>query len=343
MHSLPTINAALYSSAGFRPARELTIGLLGGGCTVLLSLGIDLWVPGVSPLALVCPLILLGTLYGHCCAGLIAGAISLLWGWWQVAPSAGTSAFDRPTGPALVAIHAGLALITLIFALAFKRAIHAALEERDREIERGAMLMRELEHRTKNNFALVVSLLQAQKRREGNPRIARALDLARARIHSFARAYANLAESQGEGASVGMKAYLAEVVSHFADGGFPDNVTVSVEACDCLLPREEAVGVGLFVNEALTNCAKHAFPGNRPGRVQVRLKGDARAGWELTVEDDGVGFDPASDASADGGTGSRLMEAFAHQAHASVTLESSSAGTRLRLASLSPPGGNGER
>jgi len=320
------------SSPWFRLLPELAFGVLGGACAILLEQLFDIWAPEVSAFALIYPLILIGTLYGRSWSALIAGTVLFLWGWWHVIPPQKSFQFVTETGRALVMIHATCGLVTLAFAFAFRRAMDAALTRRDREIARGAMLMRELEHRTKNNFALVASLLQAQKRQEGDSRVSEALDLARSRIHSFARAYANLAESEGE--CVAMKAYLTEVVSDFADGGFADHVTVTTDVCDCRLPSEVAVGIGLFVNEALTNSAKHAFPEHRPGTVVVRLTGEADTVWELTVEDDGVGFDSAREARAERGTGSRLMQAFALQANASCSVESSSAGTRFRLTSL---------
>ena len=326
-------NPAQYSSGDFHPVAEIVFGLLCGGCAILVRTIIDLWAPQVSPFALVYPLILIGTLYAHCFAGLVAGGTMFLWSWWHEIPPPGF-ALGNETPPSLVLIHGASALVTLIFALLFRLAIKNALEERDREIARAAMLMREIEHRTKNNFAIIVSLLQSQKREESDPRIARALDLARARINSFARAYANLAEVPGEEGKVAMKPYLAEVVSNFANGGFPENVSITIDACDYVLPRKIAVGIGLFANEALTNAAKHAFPDGRAGRVQVSFKG-TQTDWELVVEDNGIGFDPARVAGDGGGTGSKLMEAFANQAKASFTIESSSAGTCLRLASHS--------
>jgi two-component sensor histidine kinase len=331
------------SRPGFRSAAEIAFGLLCGGCAILLGRVFDIWASEVSAFVLVYPLILTGTLYGRWSAGLVAGTVTFLWGWWHTIPPVGTLAFQTGTGPALVTIHAASALVTLGFAAAFRRAINVALDERDHEVDRGVMLIRELEHRTKNNFALVVGLLQAQKRQEHDPQITRALDLARGRIHSFARAYANLAESQGEGGAVAMKPYLAEVVSHFAAGGFSEKVTVRVGACDFALPRERAVGVGLFVNEALTNSAKHAFAGDQRGLVRVELAQDGLGGWELIVEDDGGGFDPAQVSGAGRGTGSRLMQAFAQQADASFTITSSSKGTQLRLVSQSPLGESRER
>ncbi|MBI2834002.1 MAG: ATP-binding protein [Acidobacteria bacterium] len=54
------------------------------------------------------------------------------------------------------------------------------------------------------------------------------------------------------------------------------------------LPDQHRTCVYRVVQEALTNCVRHA----RPGRVHVRLTGDPE-GLNVSVTDDGVGFDPA--------------------------------------------------
>lgn len=192
------------------------------------------------------------------------------------------------------------------------------------------ILQQELEHRTKNNFTLAASLLELQKRREKNPDVAEGLDQAIARIHSFASAYANLAQSHGEGASVAMDRYLVEVVDRVTRGAFHDNVAVEVEAAPSVMPREVAVAIGLFTNEALTNCAKYAFPDGREGRIAVRFSHDGSA-WSLNIHDDGVGEGATQAGST--GIGTRLLEAFARQAEADYEVDVTSRGRVVRLAS----------
>ena len=58
-----------------------------------------------------------------------------------------------------------------------------------------------------------------------------------------------------------------------------------------LLPTDQAIPIGLIVNELVTNALKYAFPGETKGTVMVTLKrvpGELR----LTVADDGKGIDP---------------------------------------------------
>jgi two-component sensor histidine kinase len=92
------------------------------------------------------------------------------------------------------------------------------------------------------------------------------------------------------------------------------------------LPVEQAVPVGLIVNEAVANALKHAFPDGRAGVVEVRLGrggiGDdgGRRRLRLEVADDGVGAPTTDPSACDGGAvrrgkgqGSRLIGALARQ------------------------------
>lgn len=320
-------------------ARSLVQVLFGLACAftmVVLRSLLDFWVPTAGPFALVYPTVLIATLYGHWRGGLAAWAASFVWAWYFVLPVSGSFEFIVATDPSRVAINAFASLVVVIFAEAFRMAVEAAMVERDREIERRIVLMQELEHRTKNNFALAASLLDLQKRHDASPELSAALDQAVARIRSFAYAYENVAESQGEGATVSMRTYLSEVVQGAVATTFSDRIEVSLECTACDLPREAAVAIGLFTNEVLTNCAKHAFPDNRAGNVDVHFhcEGDS---WTLSIIDDGNGIGAeTSDVSGSGGVpglGTKLLHAFAQQARANYVQEYSGKGCIVRLES----------
>ncbi|WP_066554290.1 sensor histidine kinase [Croceicoccus bisphenolivorans] len=309
-------------SAGFRsPAAKLGAeALFGLACSIAmigLRSTVDLFVPTAGPFAMVYPTVLIATLFGHWRGGLVAYLFSFFWAWWYVLPAVGSFDFVVPTDPSRVAINAAAVAVIAVLAEAFRSAVQGAAAARDAEIERRGMLMAELEHRTKNNFALVASLLELQRRRSNDAAVAEALEQATGRVHTFARAYANLADSQGEGSSVEMQGYLEEVVTRLSEGGFEGNVTVVTRIEPCELPRQVAVAIGLFVNEALTNCAKYAFPDERTGQVEIIFGCDGER-WRLSVADDGVGAGNGAGsllgANASGGMGAGLMQAFARQA-----------------------------
>ena len=71
---------------------------------------------------------------------------------------------------------------------------------------------------------------------------------------------------------------------------------------------------------------KYAFPGERPGRIDVELRRTAGV-VELAVADDGVGHDPAGPATG-GGLGRLLVEQLARQLGGSAATEGKG-GTRV--------------
>lgn len=296
----------------------IAFGILCSLAMILLRGLVNIWAPTSGPFALVYPTILIATLYGRWQAGLVSYVIGFLWAWWLVLPHSHSFRFEVATDPSRVAINAFSAMIVVILAEAWRRAVREAAVARDLEIRRRDMLMAELEHRTKNNFALVASLLSLQRRRLANPEASAALDEAIGRVSTFASAYENLAAEHGEAVQVSMQDYLSEVVRRITKGIFDETVQIDARIDDCLLPRQTAVAIGLFTNEALTNAAKYAFPDGDAGRIELSFASEGD-GWRLMIRDNGIG-DAGSrtrrPGSARPGLGTGLMKAFAQQAEA---------------------------
>ncbi|KHK93213.1 sensor histidine kinase [Novosphingobium malaysiense] len=314
------------------PARlgvQLLFGLVLACLMIALRSAVDVIAPTSGPFALVYPTVLLATLYGRWPAGVLAYCVSFVWAWYIVLPSEHSFNFEVPTDPLRVVINAFAVLVVLVFAEIFRWAVQSAIFERDREIERRILLLEELEHRTKNNFALVASLLEYQKQREVHQSVDEALDQTLTRIHSFARAYANLAETQGEGAAVAMQPYLEDIVAKVTAGMFDENIEVARRITPHVLPRQVAVAIGLFTNEALTNCAKYAFPEGREGKVVISFDANDE-GWTLEIFDNGAG-DLAANAPSTSGIGTRLLNAFASQAQARYEMQKGPHGCTVRL------------
>ena len=166
-----------------------------------------------------------------------------------------------------------------------------------------------------------------------DPAAAAALEDAANRVFSFSRAYAQLAvdgADRKEGA-IDMASYLEDVVDHLVHASFDDNVTVNRRIAAIPLPRDQAVAIGLFLNEALTNAAKYAFGDGRDGELTIVLAGSTND-WRLEVRDNGAGT--AANSDADGGLGKSLMRTFAHQAGAEQDIEVDEHGCRVTLARL---------
>lgn len=318
----------LASSAWQKFLIQIVFGVVCATAMIALRSGLDTIAPTSGPFALIYPTVLISTLFGRQLAGLISYVICFIWAWWFVLDPIGTFALDDPSDPARVTINAASALIVVFLAETFRKAVQQGNDERDREIERRAILMEELDHRTKNNFAMVSSLLAVQKHDLESPEAIDALEQASMRVHMFAKAYENLSESSGEGYPVEMRTYLEDVIKRVRIGGFGDQVNISVTSPMCTLPRQTAVTIGLFVNEAVTNCAKYAFPNGRSGQIDVEFARD-QSGWLLIITDNGLGS--AAITRKKGGRGAVLMAALANQVDAQHQILTSPHGTRVEV------------
>jgi two-component sensor histidine kinase len=86
-------------------------------------------------------------------------------------------------------------------------------------------------------------------------------------------------------------------------------IAVNVDIANILLRSDEAVAIGMVVNELVTNPFKHAFPDDRAGTVTVTLQRTTVNELTLVVEDDGKGC------SDNGGEsfGSRIVRLLVQQ------------------------------
>ncbi len=100
-------------------------------------------------------------------------------------------------------------------------------------------------------------------------------------------------------------------------------------ADDSSVKADISVSLGLIVTELVINALKHAFPGDRGGKILVDYQSRG-PGWTLSVSDDGVGT-PEKLATAKPGLGTGIVEALAHQLDATVETGAGNPGTTVRV------------
>jgi len=181
---------------------------------------------------------------------------------------------------------------------------------------------RELRHRVRNDLQALATLISAQSRRLEKPE---GCSNCAMRLRSAIELHNALDDE--DDAEICMSAYLS-ALSEARRKAFDDRIageTIADE--DIFLDFRRAQCVGLFYVEAVTNAMKHAFPGATRGEVQARLRriGDR---LELTIADNGCGFDPANVPKGDG---LQLMRGLARQLKGEVTFERLPQGALVRL------------
>ena len=330
-HKLTAVDAANFlPGPRMQLAAQVAFGLLLAIAMIGLRALIDIIAPNSGPFALVYPTVLIATLFGRVLAGVVCLIVSFAWAWFVVLPFSWSFDFAQDTDAARVLINFLSCCVVVALAEVFRAAVRIREAELHDSLDRRRWLMAELQHRTKNNFALVASMIELQKRRQDNPAAASALEDAANRVFSFSRAYAQLAvdEADRQEGDIDMASYLDDVVDHLVEASFDEKIRVTRRIASIPLPREQAVAIGLFLNEALANAAKYAFIDGREGTLHVLLDGTP-ADWRLEVRDDGAGSAAQSD--GDGGLGRSLMRTFAAQAEAEHEVEMNEQGCTVTL------------
>lgn len=196
----------------------------------------------------------------------------------------------------------------------------ASAFERRRLSEDKDALLREVHHRVKNNFQVIISLLamQADGARDEGTRLF--LHEVESQARAMAFAYDQASRSP-DLASVPMRDYLGSIVAGFRgpqpSGG---SVDVQLSADELELDISRALPCGLLVNELLANAVKFAFPPRFSGAPTVFVGLEDRGDdYRLFVEDNGVGFPAGFDWEKADTLGLRLVRLLAvDQLHARV-------------------------
>ena len=148
-----------------------------------------------------------------------------------------------------------------------------------------AMLTREMSHRVKNSLSIAVGLLRVQARSTHSEEVKIALDGAASRVGMVGQVHDQLWRSTQIG-FVELADFIGELCKKM--NGTAQGHTVLCHAATMTLSADQAIPLGLLINELVTNAVKHAYP-NGPGEIHVSAH---EVGGRLHVEvsDQGIGL-----------------------------------------------------
>jgi two-component sensor histidine kinase len=194
-------------------------------------------------------------------------------------------------------------------------------------LERNQLLLREVNHRVNNSLALVASMLHL-KAATVSEDIKAHLDEASNRITAIARAHQRLYQTE-KFETLDLGGYLEDVCRNLSESlpGCELHVSaiVGIE-----IPPDQAVPIALFVNELVTNAAKHGR-GDKATGIWITVTPSVEGNISLSVRDNGPGLPADFDIAAQKGLGMRLVTAFAKQLRGELTIHRHTPGTEFVL------------
>ncbi len=223
--------------------------------------------------------------------------------------------------------------------------IKASLEDKN-------ALLVEIHHRVKNNMQIISSLLHLHTSQVKDSQSMKILNDAQGRIRSMAIIH-DILYGSSHFSDIDFDHYVRNLADKlFISFGIgPDKIALKINTNNVFLGIDQAVPLGLLVNELFTNSLKHAFPSDKVGvgpfdtnrekpeedkqeknEISISLTLAPENQTELIVCDNGVGIQKDLDFRSVGSLGLSLVNIIVEgQLKGQVTLDRSVKGTRFQI------------
>lgn len=143
--------------------------------------------------------------------------------------------------------------------------IKASLKEKE-------VLLKEIQHRVKNNLQVISSLLDLQTDYVRDKRAFEMFNEAQNRVRSMALIHEAWSQSK-DLSRVDFAEYVRNLGTYLfrSYGVKSDRIELKINADNASLSVDNAVQCGLIINELVSNSLKHAFPRRKKGEISVGL------------------------------------------------------------------------
>lgn len=218
-----------------------------------------------------------------------------------------------------------------LFDLQQQRENERTQTELRQNLEEKETLLKEINHRVKNNLMIMKSLLSLQLEAKEHPDFRDAsLDYI-SRIHAMAVVHERAYQSQRI-SRINTEEFIESVARDIIALRAPDiPITIVTEIEDQIsLPIDTAVPLALILNELMTNSIRHAFTGYESGQVRIKFHEIDGQEYRMIVEDNGTGFSPLSSGDSSKSLGMQLINILIEQLNGKYMITSDN-GTRAAI------------
>ena len=181
-------------------------------------------------------------------------------------------------------------------------------------IEEKRTLLKELYHRTKNNMQMIGSLLTLKASYAEDEKVGEVFDDMKNRIQSMSLVHEKLYQSESL-YSIRLDDYIKDIVnslksSYAAAAG---NVLIESDMDKITVSIEQAIPMGIILNELLANAFKYAFPGGTGGKIELSLHKREERKIQFRLRDNGTGVPEGFDFRTHNSLGMQLIFSIAEE------------------------------
>lgn len=219
--------------------------------------------------------------------------------------------------------------VRLLLSIADVTEARLAEKLKDEMLREKAIFLQELQHRVANSLQIIASVLMQSARKVQSDETRTHLFDAHQRVMSIAALQKQLAISKV--GDVELRPYFTALCDSIGASMIRDHSQLSLDVTvdDSVTSADVSMSLGLIVTELVINALKHAFPGDRGGRIKIDYHSNG-ADWTLSVADNGVGM-PRGPATPKPGLGTSIVQALTRQLHALVEIADAKPGTAVSV------------
>jgi len=185
-------------------------------------------------------------------------------------------------------------------------------------------LLRELQHRVKNNLQMITALIRLESRNASTSTDGERWDRLEGRVQSLSFLYQALSQDDcAEEVDLGV--YLSQIASAVMAAHAHEGIRLQLQVDTWPVSINVAMPAGLVVNELLTNALKHAFSGRDGGTIRLHSLVD-EVGCTVVVADDGIGMPDGTSWPRPGKLGSLIVSSLRENAQADFEMSTEPAG-----------------
>jgi len=180
------------------------------------------------------------------------------------------------------------------------------------------VLLAELQHRVKNNLAVIIALFNFQKENTLNSETKTALNEAKNRVLSIAMVHEQLHTKENL-SQINLDRYLSELINEILRSHpLFSNTIIKKQLAHVQLDITKTIPVGLIINEILTNSLKHGYTSqNKIPEIELSLIASANY-ISIKMKDNGIGFPEPLEKNTSS-LGISLIESLTEQIDGKVT------------------------
>jgi two-component sensor histidine kinase len=209
------------------------------------------------------------------------------------------------------------------------QSLQHTVAEKDTLLIEKDWLLKEVNHRVKNNLHMVISLLESQAIYLENDDALKAMETSKHRIFSMSLIHQKLYQS-ADVKTIDMSVYLPELVNYLRDSFDAGRyIHFNLEIDPVQLSIAQAIPLALVLNEAITNSVKYAFPDNRLGEISIKMR-QIGENIELIIRDNGVGMVNVTDDTDLDSLGLKLMRGLVEEINGQILFENHK-GTKITI------------